>query len=116
MLPCSFRANRTVTERYFHQSAWNGPHTKWLAGYRNIDLQHSLNNIAVPVESYIQPMNRTVSINGAPSWCSRKERGFLRPRFSDDNTWNDVVLTERLTGYSVMGIRVRRSRTLLGRV
>lgn len=76
---------------------------EWLSGYRNIDLQHSLNNIAVPVESYIQPMNRTVSINGAQvvlpegTWV-------LAAKIQDNNTWEQVV-NGKLTGYSVMGIR-----------
>lgn len=76
---------------------------EWLAGYRNVDLQHSLNNVAVPVESYIQPMNRTVSINGAQTVLP-EGTWVLAAKIQDDNTWNDVV-GGKLTGYSVMGIR-----------
>lgn len=76
---------------------------EWLSGYRNVDLQHSLNNIAVPVESYIQPMNRTVSINGAQTVLP-EGTWVLAAKIQDDNTWNDVV-SGKLTGYSVMGIR-----------
>ena len=76
---------------------------EWLAGYRNIDLQHSLNNIAVPVESYIQPMDRTVD-KRSPKLCSLKEHGFFAAKIQDDNTWEQIV-SGKLTGYSVMGIR-----------
>jgi len=76
---------------------------EWLSGYRNVDLQHSLNNVAVPVESYIQPMDRTVSINGAQTVLPAGT-WVLAAKIQDDTTWQRVVQGE-LTGYSVMGIR-----------
>ncbi len=76
---------------------------EWMRSYRNVDLQHSLNNVAVPVESYIIPEDRTVKafdkeiILPAGTWI-------LASKVLDDSTWKSIEKGE-LTGYSVMGIK-----------
>ena len=75
---------------------------EWLATYRNVDIQHTLNNVAVPVESYILPMEMTVSHYDrvftlpAGTWI-------LASKILNDEVWEGIV-TGKLTGYSVMGI------------
>jgi len=75
---------------------------EWLASYRNVDIQHTLNNVAVPVESYILPMEMTVSHYDrvftlpAGTWI-------LASKILNDEVWEGIV-TGKLTGYSVMGI------------
>lgn len=77
---------------------------EWMELYRNVDLQHSLNNVGVPVESYLLPQAMTVkSLDGqdlelpAGTWI-------LGSKATDDETWGRVTSGE-LTGYSVMGIK-----------
>jgi hypothetical protein len=75
----------------------------WLADYGNIDLQHSLNNVAEPVESYVTTEDMTVTVKSeevtlpAGSWI-------LGSRVNDDDLWDKVVKGE-LSGYSVMGVK-----------
>jgi hypothetical protein len=76
----------------------------WMAEYRNIDLQHTLNNIdAIPVESYITPQEMSVKIDGEDvvipqgSWI-------LAAKFRDPAIWAGVMKGE-LGGFSVMGVR-----------
>lgn len=88
----------TVTKEKIEQAAH-----EWMQSYRNVDLQHTLNNVAVPVESYVLPMNMEVDMQGvktilpAGTWV-------LASKVMDEATWNMVEKGE-LTGYSVMGIR-----------
>ncbi len=72
---------------------------EWMKSYRNVDLQHSLNNVAVPVESYIIPTDMQFGDYALPqgTWV-------LASKIFDDETWNRVKSGE-LTGYSVMGIK-----------
>lgn len=76
---------------------------EWLAGYRNVDLQHTLNNVAVPVESSILPMDYTVDFGGKQVVLP-KGTWILATKVHDTETWARVMKGE-LTGYSVMGIR-----------
>lgn len=75
----------------------------WLADYGNIDLQHSLNNAALPVESFLLPSAMAVKIGGQEvelppgTWI-------LGSRIVDDALWDKVVRGE-LSGYSIMGVR-----------
>ena len=88
----------TVTKEKIEQAAH-----EWMQSYRNVDLQHTLNNVAVPVESYVLPMEMEVDMQGvktilpAGTWV-------LASKVLDEATW-DMVEKGELTGYSVMGIR-----------
>ena len=88
----------TVTKEKIEQAAH-----EWMQSYRNVDLQHTLNNVAVPVESYVLPMSMKVDMQGvktilpAGTWV-------LASKVLDEATW-DMVEKGELTGYSVMGIR-----------
>lgn len=75
---------------------------EWLGNYGNVDLQHSLNNIAVPVESYITTENRDVSVKGQ-TVVLPKGTWVLASRIDDADTWDRVEKGE-LTGYSIMGV------------
>lgn len=87
-----------VTKEKIEQAAH-----EWMQSYRNVDLQHTLNNVAVPVESYVLPMDMEVDMQGvktilpAGTWV-------LASKVLDEATW-DMVEKGELTGYSVMGIR-----------
>lgn len=83
-----------VTKEKIEQSAH-----EWMLSYRNVDLGHTLNNVAVPVESYITPVDIAVEkgILPAGSWI-------LASKVYDDQTW-EAVKDGNLTGYSVMGIK-----------
>ena len=76
---------------------------EWMQNYRNVDLQHTLNNVAVPVESYILPADLDVDYNGK-SYTLPQGSWILATKVLDDKTW-DAVEKFLLTGYSVMGIR-----------
>lgn len=87
-----------VTKEKIEQAAH-----EWMQSYRNVDLQHTLNNVAVPVESYILPMDMEVEMQGvktvlpAGTWV-------LASKVLDEATWDRIEKGE-LTGYSVMGIK-----------
>lgn len=87
-----------VTKEKIEQAAH-----EWMQSYRNVDLQHTLNNVAVPVESYVLPMDMEVDMQGvktilpAGTWV-------LASKVMDEATWDRIEKGE-LTGYSVMGIR-----------
>ncbi len=74
----------------------------WLANYRNVDLQHSLNNVAVPVESHVLDADKVVEFAGK-SVTLPKGTWILGSRL-DEATW-DAVEKGDLTGYSVMGVK-----------
>lgn len=78
----------------------------WMEEYRNVDLQHSLNNVdASPVESYITPIDQDVTLEGksatlpAGSWI-------LATKVHDMQVWR-AIEKGKLTGYSVMGVPKR---------
>jgi len=79
---------------------------EWLVSYRNVDYNHRLNNVGVPVESYITSEDRTVKMdlgNGEEDVELPAGTWILASKFGED-TWNQIVSKE-LTGYSVMGVR-----------
>ena len=76
---------------------------EWMKSYRNVDLQHSLNNVAVPVESYILPVDLEVEMAGVKSILP-KGTWVLASKVFDENTWKRIE-DGNLTGYSVMGIK-----------
>lgn len=88
----------TVTKEKIEQAAH-----EWMQSYRNVDLQHTLNNVAVPVESYVLPMEMEVDMAGVKTVLP-EGTWVLASRVLDEPTWDRVEKGE-LTGYSVMGIR-----------
>ena len=84
---------------------------QWLADYGNIDLLHSLNNVAVPVQSYTTYSERTVKANGEDLTLP-KGTWILGSRL-DEATWK-AVEEGTLTGYSVMGIRRSAIKQAIG--
>ncbi len=87
-----------VTKEKIEQAAH-----EWMQSYRNVDLQHTLNNVAVPVESYVLPMEMEVDMAGVKTILP-EGTWVLASRVLDEPTW-DMVEKGELTGYSVMGIR-----------
>lgn len=75
---------------------------EWLASYRNVDYMHTLNNTAIPVESYISKEDMEVDIYGEPTIIP-KGSWILACKFSE-NDW-DSIEKQLLTGYSIMGVR-----------
>ncbi len=69
----------------------------WMQKYQNIDLQHTLNNVSVPVESYIAPADLEFPGGTIPegSWV-------LATRVPDE-LWSHVEKGE-LTGFSLMAV------------
>ncbi len=83
----------------------------WLEKYRNIDIDHSLNNVAMPVESYIAP--------GAidfPGGTVPKGSWMLAARVPEE-LWPQVVKGE-WGGFSLMAVQASDSATAIksGRV
>lgn len=83
----------------------------WLSDYANIDLLHSLNNVAVPVQSYTTYSERTVKVNGED--LVLPEGTWIMGSRIDETIWPDVE-SGKLTGYSVMGIKKAALKTLIG--
>lgn len=75
---------------------------EWMAGYRNVDIQHSLNNVGMPVESYVLPDKMEVVAYGKKTLLP-KGSWILAAKLTPE-TWKQVE-KGALTGYSVMGIR-----------
>lgn len=88
----------TVTKEKIEQAAH-----EWMQSYRNVDLQHTLNNVAVPVESYVLPTEMEVDMAGVKTILP-EGTWVLASKVLDEATWDRVEKGE-LTGYSVMGIR-----------
>lgn len=88
----------TVTKEKIEQAAH-----EWMQSYRNVDLQHTLNNVAVPVESYVLPMDMEVDMQGVKTILP-EGTWVLASKVLDEATWDRIEKGE-LTGYSVMGIR-----------
>jgi len=77
---------------------------EWMESYRNVDLQHSLNNVGVPVESYLLPQEMTVkNVYDGEEMLLPKGSWILGSK-TDETTWEAVEKGD-LTGYSIMGIR-----------
>lgn len=77
---------------------------EWMEHYRHVDLQHGLNNVGVPVESYLLPEDMTVKdVYQGKDMFLPKGTWILGSK-TDEKTW-DMVEKGALTGYSIMGIR-----------
>ena len=75
----------------------------WLEDYQNVDLMHTLNNTAVPVESYILPVAMEVTAYGKQLTLP-KGTWVMASKVKGDGVWEKIESGE-LTGYSVMGIK-----------
>lgn len=76
----------------------------WMESYRNIDLQHSLNNLeALPVESHVLRQAEQVNIDGVITTLP-KGTWVLASKFNDEKTWQDIE-SGKYQGYSVMGVQ-----------
>jgi len=86
-----------LTKEEVQRIAWN-----WMEDYANIDVMHGLNNVAVPVESYLLPVAWKVVAYGKEmelpvgTWI-------MGGKVKDDAVWKDIK-DGKLTGFSVMGI------------
>lgn len=76
----------------------------WLENYKNIDLQHQLNNCAVPVQSYTTYSERVVKTANGDEYTLPKGTWILGCKVGDEGVW-DSIKSGALTGYSVMGIK-----------
>lgn len=76
---------------------------EWMEDYRHLDLQHSLNNAGVPVESYLLPMPMTVKALDGEEMFLPKGTWIMGGKANED-VWERIESNE-LTGYSVMGIK-----------
>jgi len=77
---------------------------EWMESYQNVDLQHTLNNVGRPVESYLLPAEMTVkTVHGQEDMVLPEGTWILGSRL-DEATW-EAVEKGTLTGYSVMGMK-----------
>lgn len=82
----------------------------WMLKYRNADLQHTLNNVANPVESYILKEERSITNVDGDSYTLPVGSWILAVKVEDDDTWESVKNGE-LTGFSMMAVpKVTKSR------
>jgi hypothetical protein len=86
-----------LTKDEVQRIAWN-----WMEDYANIDVMHGLNNVAVPVESYLLPVEWTVTAYGK-SMTLPVGTWIMAGKVKDDIVWKDIK-EGKLTGFSVMGI------------
>lgn len=82
---------------------------EWMERYQNVDLQHTLNNIGVPVESYLTPQEMTVKAIDGEAMTLPAGTWILGSRL-DESTW-DAVEKNQLTGYSIMGMKRTAMKT-----
>jgi len=71
----------------------------FLKEYGNVDLAHTLNNVARPVESYLMPVDLDLYDVSIP-----KGTWMLGAYVEDDESWQ-AVKDGKLGGFSVMGVR-----------
>lgn len=77
---------------------------EWMESYQNVDLQHSLNNVGVPVESYLLPMEMTVKAVQDGEEMVLPEKTWILGSRLDESTYEAAKKGE-LGGYSVMGMK-----------
>lgn len=76
---------------------------KFLKSYGNVDVQHTLNNVARPVESYLMPVDVELpGLNGPVA--VPKGTWMMGTYVEDDKTWQEIKDGKR-TGFSIMGVR-----------
>jgi len=74
-----------------------------MKNYRNVDIMHTFENVAEPVESYILPEAREVEIMGQKATLP-VGTWMMAAHITDPSTWA-AVKSGDLTGFSVTGIR-----------
>lgn len=75
----------------------------WLETFRAFDVQHSVKKInAAPVESYLEPADRTVSVDGA-SMTLPRGTWTVGVKVHEDRVWNEILAGKR-SGLSIMGV------------
>lgn len=81
---------------------------KFLKDYRNIDVLHTLNNVAEPVESWISKFDRTYTREGDNGVQEKvivpKGSWWLSSYVASDEAWQ-AVLNGELNGYSIMAVK-----------
>jgi len=85
---------------------------EWMAVYRNIDVEHTLNNVnMVPVESYLQSGDRVVTIEGRDTILP-DGTWIMAAKATDAAIWEGIE-NGQYTGFSVMGVRRADLQTTL---
>jgi hypothetical protein len=75
---------------------------EFMKNYRNSDIQHSLKNVAVPVESYLMPID--VELPGPRGLVAvPKGTWMLGDYVEDDTAWQECLDSKR-NGFSIMGV------------
>lgn len=74
---------------------------KWMESYRNVDVDHSLNNVGIPVETYLTTQSMKVTWNDTE--LELPVGTWILASKLDDDTWERVQKGE-LVGYSIMGV------------
>ncbi|MEI7434477.1 MAG: XkdF-like putative serine protease domain-containing protein [Methanomicrobiales archaeon] len=91
------RGEKLLTEKEIQRIAH-----KWMSDYRNIDIRHTLKNVAVPVESYLLPAPMQVTLEGRQVTLP-KGSWILASKVEDAAVLAEIKAGV-LKGYSVMGI------------
>ena len=85
---------------------------EWMLKYRNIDLQHSLNSVAYPVESYILREDKTVKSVEGDEMLLPQGTWMMSVKVEGKDTW-DAVRRGELNGFSIMGVPKQEVNTVL---
>jgi len=90
----------TVTKEKIEEAAH-----EWMLSYRNVDIKHTLNNVGVPVESYITPKElRVNNVFTGGEMVIPEGSWIMASKVLNEETWQDIE-DGNLIGYSVMGIK-----------
>ena len=75
---------------------------EFMKSFGNIDVQHTLKNVAVPVESYLMPID--VELPGPNGLVAVPKGSWMMGAYvEDDVTWQEAKDGKR-TGFSIMGV------------
>lgn len=85
---------------------------EWMLKYRNIDLQHSLNSVALPIESYILREDKTVKSVEGDEMLLPEGTWMMSVKVEGKDTW-DAVKRGELNGFSIMGVPKQEVDTVL---
>jgi len=85
---------------------------EWMLKYRNIDLQHSLNSVALPIESYILREDKTVKSVEGDEMLLPEGTWMMSVKVEGKDTW-DAVKRGELNGFSIMGVPKQEVNTVL---
>lgn len=97
------RVSKAKIERVAHE---------WMLKYRNIDLKHSLNNIAYPVESWILREDRTVKSLKGKEMLLPAGTWMMSVKVQDKATWEAIKRGE-LNGFSITGVPKEEINTVI---